>query len=59
MTTADRDLQDKVFFNRLLEATIRISIVAILAMLCLQIVKPFLIPIIWGMIIGYWFSLII
>jgi predicted PurR-regulated permease PerM len=52
MTTADQSLQDKVFFNRLLEATIRISIVAILAMWCMQIVKPFLIPIIWGIIIA-------
>ena len=52
MTTADQNFQDKVFINRLLEATIRISIVVILAMLCLQIVKPFLIPIIWGIIIA-------
>jgi predicted PurR-regulated permease PerM len=52
MTTADQALQDRVFFNRLLEATIRISIVAILAILCIRIVEPFLIPIIWGIIIA-------
>jgi len=43
---------DGQFLNRAVEATIRIGIIVALAAWCFEIVKPFIIPIIWGMIIA-------
>jgi predicted PurR-regulated permease PerM len=43
---------DKVFLNRALEAAIRISLVALLVLWCFDIVRPFIIPVIWGVIIA-------
>ena len=40
------------FEKRALEAAIRVSVVAVLAIWTYQIVKPFLIPVIWGIIIA-------
>ncbi len=44
--------KDKAFLNRALEATIRIGLVALLLAWCFQIVRPFVIPVFWGMIIA-------
>ena len=43
---------EKVFVSNALEATIRIGILALLAAWCFSIVKPFIIPIAWGIIIA-------
>jgi predicted PurR-regulated permease PerM len=43
---------DKAFLNRALETTIRVGLVAALALYCFQILKPFLSLIIWGIIIA-------
>jgi predicted PurR-regulated permease PerM len=52
MSTAHDSSADQDFLSRVLEATIRIGIVALLAFWCFQIVRPFLIPVIWGIIIA-------
>jgi predicted PurR-regulated permease PerM len=43
---------DKEFLARALEITIRIGVVLLLAAWCFQIVRPFLIPVLWGIIIA-------
>jgi predicted PurR-regulated permease PerM len=43
---------DKAFLTRTLEVTIRIGVILLLAALCFQIVRPFLIPVLWGIIIA-------
>ena len=43
---------DKAFLNRALETTIRIGLVALLAVWCFRIVEPFIIPLVWGLIIA-------
>jgi len=52
MSTSDRSTHDEVFLNRALEATIRIGLVVLLAAWCFQIVQPFIIPLVWGVIIA-------
>ncbi len=52
MTSSDPPNRDKAFVNRVLEATIRIGLVILLLAWCFQIVRPFVIPVIWGMIIA-------
>ena len=43
---------ENVFVNNALEATIRIGILLVLVAWCFQIVQPFIIPIVWGIIIA-------
>jgi predicted PurR-regulated permease PerM len=43
---------NKEFLTRSLEVTIRIGVVFLLAALCFQILRPFLIPVLWGIIIA-------
>jgi len=43
---------DKEFTQRALEAAIRIGLIVILVAWCFQIVRPFLIPVVWGIIIA-------
>jgi predicted PurR-regulated permease PerM len=38
--------------NKATEATIRIALVALLAAWCFQIVRPFILPVVWGVIIA-------
>lgn len=52
MTSSDPPNKDKAFVNRALEATIRIGLVILLLAWCFQIVRPFVIPVFWGMIIA-------
>ena len=40
------------FVSNALEATIRIGVLILLAAWCFDIVKPFIIPIVWGIIIA-------
>lgn len=43
---------DKAFLNRAIETAIRIGLVAIIAVWCFQIVQPFIVPGVWGVIIA-------
>jgi predicted PurR-regulated permease PerM len=43
---------DKAFLNRTVEATVRLGLIAILGLYCFQIVQPFIIPVVWGVIIA-------
>jgi predicted PurR-regulated permease PerM len=43
---------EKVFVNRALEAAIRIGVIVLLVAWCFQIVRPFIVPIVWGIIIA-------
>ena len=43
---------EKAFVSNALEATIRIGLLVLLAAWCFEIVKPFIIPIAWGVIIA-------
>jgi len=52
MNTPITSANDKEFLNRILETTIRIGVVAILVVWCYQIVRPFIIPVLWGIIIA-------
>jgi len=52
MPATPRVEKDKVFVHRALEATIRIGLVVLLLAWCFQIVRPFVIPVFWGMIIA-------
>jgi predicted PurR-regulated permease PerM len=44
--------KEKAFLRRALEATIRIGLVVLLVLWCFEIVKPFIVPVIWGIIIA-------
>ena len=51
--TEDRQTSgDKAFLRKALEATIRIGLVVLLVLWCFEIVKPFIVPVIWGIIIA-------
>ena len=52
MNTSVSPIKDRAFLNRTVEATIRIGLIAILVLYCFQIVRPFLIPVVWGVIIA-------
>lgn len=45
-------VEDRSFLTRALEASIRIGLVAFLVLWCFQIARPFLQPIIWGIILA-------
>jgi predicted PurR-regulated permease PerM len=44
--------RDRAFLGRTVEATVRIALIAVLVLYCFQIVRPFLIPVVWGVIIA-------
>jgi predicted PurR-regulated permease PerM len=44
--------EDKQFVARALEAAIRIGLVVLLAAWCFEIIRPFIIPLMWGIIIA-------
>lgn len=52
MTEDKQTSQEKAFLRRALEASIRIGLVVLLVLWCFEIVKPFVIPVIWGIIIA-------
>ncbi len=49
---AAESLEDQRFTDRAIEAFIRIALIAILAAWCFEIMRPFIVPIIWGIIIA-------
>lgn len=52
MTTAYDSSRNKEFLDRALETTIRIGAVVVLAVSCYHIVRPFIVPVVWGIIIA-------
>ncbi len=52
MTQIEHDPEERVFLRRMVEATIRIGVLAVLVFWSFDIVRPFIIPIIWGLIIA-------
>ncbi len=48
MTSAE----DRAFFNRTLETSIRIGLIALIVLWCFQIARPFVQPIVWGIILA-------
>ena len=48
---ATRD-DDRRFINRAIEAAVRIALLALLVSWCLSIAEPFLVPIVWGVIVA-------
>jgi predicted PurR-regulated permease PerM len=52
MNTIPEPGADKEFLSRVVEATVRIGLLAGLAAWCFLIVSPFLVPIVWGVIIA-------
>ncbi|HYQ70868.1 MAG TPA: AI-2E family transporter [Gammaproteobacteria bacterium] len=52
MNTIPETTDDAVFQRRALEAAIRIGLVVLLVMWCFNIIRPFVMPILWGVIIA-------
>jgi len=52
MSNSSRSDEDKVFHARTLDAAIRISLLALLVLWCFQIVRPFIMPVLWGAIMA-------
>ena len=44
--------EDRAFFRRVLESSIRIGLVLFLVLWCYQIARPFIPPIVWGIILA-------
>ncbi|MBW2493699.1 MAG: AI-2E family transporter [Deltaproteobacteria bacterium] len=51
-SAGNREVQGREFLNKATEATIRIALVALLAAWCFQIVRPFIMPVVWAIIIA-------
>jgi predicted PurR-regulated permease PerM len=49
---APSPVDDDVFLARVVEATVRIGLVALLAVWCFRIMEPFVVPMVWGLIIA-------
>lgn len=43
---------DPIFLSRVAEATVRVGVLVVLVAWCVQIVWPFLVPLVWGVIIA-------
>jgi predicted PurR-regulated permease PerM len=52
MTPAAESLTDRIFVRRAVEAAIRVGLLALLVVWCFQIVRPFIIPFVWSIIIA-------
>jgi predicted PurR-regulated permease PerM len=52
MNDSNQATSDKIFLHRSLESTIRIGLLIIITVWCFKIIEPFIIPIIWGIIIA-------
>ncbi len=52
MKNSTNTINDRIFLNRSLEATIRIGLLLIITIWCFKIVEPFITTIIWGAIIA-------
>ena len=45
-------LDDHAFLERALQATIRIGLILLLVAACITTLRPFVVPVIWGIIIA-------
>jgi len=52
MNNTSRSEEDKAFHARTMDAAIRISLLALLVLWCFNIVKPFILPVLWGAIMA-------
>jgi predicted PurR-regulated permease PerM len=52
MSDSYQSEEDKIFQARTMDAAIRISLLALLLMWCFYIVKPFILPLLWGAIMA-------
>ncbi|MGB5716680.1 MAG: AI-2E family transporter [Gammaproteobacteria bacterium] len=52
MSNSSRTEEDKLFQKRVLDAAIRIGLLVLLVLWCFNIVRPFIMPILWGAIMA-------
>ncbi len=52
MTTSPETIQDREFSRKAVDASIRIGLVIIIVAYCFQFIRPFLVPVLWGVIIA-------
>jgi predicted PurR-regulated permease PerM len=52
MSLETKTSEDELFVTRAVEATIRIAILGILVVWCFQIIVPFIVPVLWAVIIA-------
>jgi len=52
MDNKNQNSDDKIFINRALEATVRIGLIVLLVTWCFLIIKAFITPVLWGIIIA-------
>ena len=52
MNTSNEHSNDKAYVSRAFEVSIRIGLVALVVFWCFQIGRPFIDPILWGIIIA-------
>jgi predicted PurR-regulated permease PerM len=52
VTTETEIEKDKAFLKRILEVSIRIGLLLLLVVWCFQIIRPFIVPVIWGIILA-------
>jgi predicted PurR-regulated permease PerM len=52
MSNPSRAEEDRIFQERALDAAIRISLLALLVLWCFNIIRPFIMPILWGAIMA-------
>jgi predicted PurR-regulated permease PerM len=45
-------IEDRAFLTRAVETSVRIGLIALLAIWCFQVVRPFIQPILWGIILA-------
>jgi len=52
MSNLSRSEEDRLFQARVMETAIRLSLLALLVLWCFQIVRPFVLPVLWGAIMA-------
>jgi len=52
ISNSEKQENQKVFIVNSIEATVRIGLVVLVTYLCLDIIRPFFVPILWGLIIA-------
>lgn len=52
MAAPDHSDEDRAFLNRAIEVSIRVGLVGLLVLWCLMIVRPFIQPVVWGIVIA-------
>jgi predicted PurR-regulated permease PerM len=52
MSNSSRSEEDKAFHKRTMDAAIRIALLALLVLWCFNIIRPFIMPVLWGAIMA-------